>query len=223
MDPRDQLLFDRATRALGTAVTVGDAFVRVRAIIGPLNFPQTEAVAEEAMRKLRNGIVPTPAERAALELVVKALRPSVLSRQGMLDDLPQPEKQSQEAKDRWTKFRGLLEPFLYAVGRIDRVAKPADIPLATGFVISDHLLVTNKHVLAALSFETMVLEKGQAVVRFGQESGTVPDLPPVAITGVVAVHPDLDIAVLRIDSVTAPPLPISDRNPAVEEAIAVVR
>ena len=222
MDARDQILLDRASRALGVAAHVGDAFQRVRAIIGPLNFPDGEALAEEAMANLRKGIVPTPAQRAALELVVKALRPAILSRKGKLGDLPNPEKQSPEALTRWTKFRGLFEPMLYSVGRIDRVAKPMNIALATGFLVAKNLMVTNKHVLAALSNDTMVLERGQAVVSFGQEEGTVPELPPVDVAVVAAVHADLDIVVLEIDPVTAPPLDLSDQNPGLGLAIAVV-
>lgn len=222
MDERDQLLLDRAARALGSAATVGNAFQRVRAIIGPLNFPQGEALAEEAMAQLRKGVVPTPEQRVALEMVIKALRPSVLSEKGKLAELPVPEKQTVAAKERWTHFRGLFEPYLYSVGRIDRVAKPADVALASGFLISDRLLVTNKHVLASLSADTMVLEKGQAVVRFGQEYQVVPDAPAIAITGVKTVHPTLDIAVLEVEPVSSPALPLSADNPKTGSAVAVV-
>jgi endonuclease G len=222
MDERDQLLLDRAARAFGTAATVGDAFQRVRAIIGPLNFPQGEKLAQEAMEQLRKGVVPTPEQRVALEMVVKALRPSILSEKGKLEDLPLPEKQTPETLERWTKFRRLFEPYLYSVGRIDRVGKPADVALASGFLISDHLLVTNKHVLASLSADTMVIETGQAVVRFGQEYQVVPDPPAVPIIGVKTVHPTLDIAVLEVEPVASPPLPLTAENPKTGSGIAVV-
>lgn len=222
MDERDRLLLDRAARALGTAVDVGDAFQRVRAIIGPLNFPQGETLAQEAMEQLRKGKVPTPEQRIALEMVVKALRPSILSAKAKLDDLPVPEKQSPEALERWKKFRAVFEPYLYSVGRIDRVGKPADVALASGFLVADRLLVTNKHVLASLTADTMVLGSGQAVVRFGQEYQVVPDLPAVPITGVRAVHPTLDIAVLELEPLGAPPLPLAAENPKPGTAVAVV-
>jgi S1-C subfamily serine protease len=218
----EQLLLDRATRALGTAATIGDAFQRVRAIIGPLNFPQGEALAQEAMEQLRKGIVPTPEQRVALETVVKALRPSVLSEKGKLTDLPVPEKQTPEALDRWKQFRTVFEPYLYSVGRIDRVGTPADVPLASGFLIAKDLLVTNKHVLASLSADTMTLQKGQAVVRFGQEYQVVPDPAPVAITGVRHVDPSLDIAVLEVDPVASPALVLAEKNLKTGAGVAVV-
>jgi S1-C subfamily serine protease len=218
----EQLLLDRATRALGTAATIGDAFQRVRAIIGPLNFPQGEALAQEAMEQLRKGIVPTPEQRVALETVVKALRPSVLSEKGKLTDLPVPEKQTPEALDRWQQFRTVFEPYLYSVGRIDRVGTPADVPLASGFLIAKDLLVTNKHVLASLSADTMTLQKGQAVVRFGQEYQVVPDPAPVAITGVRHVDPSLDIAVLEVDPVASPALVLAEKNLKTGAGVAVV-
>ena len=222
MDERDQLLLDRAARALGRAATVGDAFQRVRAIIGPLAFPQGETVAQHAMEQLRQGKVPTPEERMALEMVVKALRPSLLSSKGTIEDLPFPAKQTPEALQRWADFRTLFKSYLYSVGRIDRVEQPADVALATGFLIADRLLVTNKHVLESLSADTMQLSKGQAVVRFGQEYQVVPDSPAVPIVGVKAVHPTLDIAVLEIDPVAATPLNVVADNPAPGSAIAVI-
>src|SRR5262245_22589332 len=119
----NQALLDRASRALGAATGVADAFVRVRAIIGPSSFPQGEELAEQAMAQLRNGKVPTPEQRLALEMIVKALRPSILSSNGKLEDLPAPEKQTAQTIGRWATFRGVFEKYLYSVGRIDRVGK----------------------------------------------------------------------------------------------------
>jgi len=70
--------------------------------------------------------------------------------------------------------------------------------VGTGFLVSDSVLVTNKHVLDILSKGTGVLEKGQAIVRFKFEAGSADDETPTSITGVVAVHDELDIALLKV-------------------------
>jgi len=204
-------LFDRAERALGPNQPVSTAFQRVRAIIGPARFPEGEALAQAGMDALRQGKVPSPAEIAALETVVKALRPSILSRNALLDSLPAYRNYPQGAVDQWNAFRSTAKPFLYSVGRIDKVDGKATTPLATGFVAAPGVLVTNTHVLDALSANSRRLQKGQAVVYFGQEFGVVPDSPPVAITGVVAVHPQLDISLLSIENQAVVPWKIDEQ------------
>lgn len=216
-------LLARAERAFGGSKKVQDAFAGVRAIIGPSTFPDGEELAQQAMEALRHGVVPTPIQRAALETVIKALRPSLLSRKAELDKLPPYNKYSPETVDAWNTFRKTAKPFLYSIGRIDRVNKPSDEPLATGFLVKPNLLVTNKHVLAAISAGTMELQEGQAVVRFGQEYDTSPDtFPPVAILGVEAVHPDLDIALLVIGKTDQLPLTVEAVIPMPGRSVVAV-
>src|SRR5262245_7931194 len=103
----------------------------------------------------------------------------------------------------WTTFRQSVKPYLYSIGRIDSLSTQKSI--GTGFLVADKLFVTNRHVLDHLSCGTNMLEKGQAVVRFGQEQGT-PDTQGVTeITGVIAVHESLDIALLAIESASNAP------------------
>jgi len=143
--------------------------------------------------------VPTPAQIAALETVIKALRPSILSKSALLDRLPPYGNYEQGTVSQWDTFRQSAKPYLYSVGRIDKVDGTSTNALATGFVVAPGVLVTNTHVLDAISANARVLQKGQAVVFFGQEYGVVPDPPAVAITGVIAVHPQLDMSLLSMD------------------------
>ncbi len=82
--------------------------------------------------------------------------------------------------------------------------------MGTGFLVANGVLVTNRHVVDALSFGAGVLEQGQAVVRFQQERGAPDTLAPAPIVGVVAIHDSLDMALLAVQPPdAAPALPLS--------------
>jgi hypothetical protein len=215
------LLRRRAERACGGA-PINAAFAKMRQIIGPSVFPQGEELAAAGMAKLKAGGVPSPMERTALETVIKALRPSILSQGGDLAALPPYRNYPEQFLSEWTIFRAVVMPYLYSIGRIDRLTKPSYEPLATGFLIGKNALVTNKHVLAALSADTFQLERGQAVVRFGQEWGTPDAFDPVAITGVLAVHTELDMVVLEIEENSRPPLAVASVTPPAETEVVAI-
>lgn len=220
LDPNESLR-RRAERACGD-MPIQNAFARVRQIIGPSAFPEGEELASHAMAKLRAGQVPTPIERTALETVIKALRPSILSQNGNLASLPPYRNYPAAFVSGWNTFCEAVKPYLYSIGRIDRVNKPSDEPLATGFVVGKRALVTNKHVLAALSADTFQLERGEAVVRFGQEWGAPDAFAPVAITGVLDVHTELDMVVLEIENTANLPLKIATTAPSVEAQVVAI-
>jgi endonuclease G len=210
-DRRESLLA-RAERALG-GQPVEAAVAKVRAIVGIPQVPSSEIAAQSALDKLKGGREePTPAELAALELVVRMMRPAPLSRQGALDPLPSaPGSSTYDPKltEQWNEFREAVKPYLYSIGRLD-LAQGTDGAQGSGFLVAPDLLITNRHVLGHLSGGTELLEEGQAVVRFNQEYGT-PDPNPAAfpIVGVAAVHDTLDMALLRVrlpDERPAPPL-----------------
>jgi len=167
---------------------------RVRAIIGPAA-AQVQEAAQEAIDALNNGDKPTPMQLAALELAIRTMRPAPLSKNRELPDL-EPDIASNFAD--WEDFRGSVKPFLYSIGRIDMISGKG---VGTGFLISDNLLVTNKHVLDVISYGTNLLQKGQAIVRFREEYNS-PTEKAVGIIGVVAVHPTLDMSLLRIEDRT---------------------
>jgi endonuclease G len=188
-----EMLLKRAERAF-SQMTIGQAWESRRAIIGTANMPagEEQQLAEEALETLRLGGKPSAPQLAALELAIRLMRPAPLSKRGSLDDLP--EEAASSFQD-WPAFQKSVTPFLYSIGRIDQFPEEA---VGTGFLISDKLLVTNRHVLSQLSRGTEVLEQGQAVVRFKHEYQS-PDEPPVAIKRVVAVHPALDMALLEVE------------------------
>jgi V8-like Glu-specific endopeptidase len=215
-------VLDRVRRLCGN-LEIQSAFRSMRQIIGPQVFPKGEELAAEAMAALREGKVPTPTQRAALEMAIKALRPSVLSQEGDLSKLPAYRKYPDEFLTNWKAFCAAVKPYLYSIGRIDRVDSQSDGALATGFVIGPGLLATNKHVLESLSAGTFKLERGQGVVRFGEEFKTVPDKgATAALTGVRAVHPQLDLTILEIENQNLPPLPVDNASPKVGAQVVVV-
>jgi len=193
MDEKDKLYLERATRAFQNK-PVGKIFDEIKAIVGPTNMPPIEQskLAAVALEKLQNGEKPTPKQVAALEFVIRLMRPVPLSREGELAPLGPTVA---PAFPDWTKFQKSVKPFLYSVGRIDLVPKES---VGTGFLVSDGVLVTNKHVLDILSNGTGELEEWQAVVRFKYEAGLPDEEEPVNITGVIAAHEELDIALLQV-------------------------
>lgn len=216
-------LFARAKRTLGDQ-PVQAAFQSVRAIIGPARFPAGEDLAQAGMDALRKGQVPTSAQIAALEAVIKAMRPSLLSQRALLDPLPAYANYEQGAVAQWDRFRQAAQQYLYSVGRIDKLDGDSTnpMPMATGFVAAPGVLVTNRHVLDAISNCTRLLQEGQAVVFFGQEYGIVPDAAPVAITGVIAVHPTLDMSLLSIKDQNRTPWRIDNQPTEKAKHVAAI-
>src|SRR5262245_47928637 len=216
-----QELLQRAERAFA-AVTVHEAYQSRRAIVGPTNMPPGAQanLAQQALQTLRTGGVPSPKQLAALELMVRLMRPSLLSAGATLEDLP-PEAAG--TFPGWNDFRGRVKPSLYTVGRVDGAGGDG---VGTGFLVSATLLVTNAHVLDVLSNGTRVLERGQASVRFKREFNVVPDEAAFAVVRVVEVHATLDLALLEVDPVplsdTRKPLAVAAADAAVGDPVAVL-
>jgi hypothetical protein len=194
----------RATRALGKH-EVPDAVAKVRAIIGPQTIPASEAAAQRAWEKLRDGDAPDGDELAALEIVIRLLRPAPLSHGGALDDLPDQQGHNlypQDLKDAWSSFRGKAKDLLYSIGRVDLVD---GTHIGTGFLVRKDVLATNRHVLGDLTMGTEILGKGIALVRFQREQGAN-DAPEhvVSIEGVIGIHETLDMALLAVPALDRP-------------------
>jgi S1-C subfamily serine protease len=215
LDKNLQSMRDRASRALG-AHKVAEAVAKIRAIIGPRDIPRSEPLAQSALEKLHQGEVPDPDELAALEIVVRLLRPVVFSHNGTLDDLPdRPDQnlQPQELKDLWSTFRNRVRP---VVGSIGRVETKSGTHIGSGFLVAKGVLATNRHVLGALTFGAEVLAPGRARVVFKHEEGEQ-NKPSdvVAIERVTAIHPKLDMVLLAVADQDRPaldidPSPVSD-------------
>src|ERR1051325_3157054 len=98
-----QLYLERATRAFqNTPVSV--VFERIKAIVGPSNMPPIEQskLAEAALERMKNGKNPTPKQLAALEFVIRLMRPVPLSRNGALANL---DKEVASSFPDWTAFQ----------------------------------------------------------------------------------------------------------------------
>jgi len=219
IDDNHKLYLARAVRAFQNK-PVGEVLEKIKAIVGPGNMPPIEQskLAEQAITRMQGGKKPTAKQLAALEFVIRLMRPVPLSQQGALANL-QPDV-APSFPD-WPTFQESVKPNLYSIGRIDLFPKEG---IGTGFLVSDGIVVTNKHVLDVLSKGTGVLEKGQGVMRFKFEAGIADDEVPTNITGVVAVHDELDIALLKVEKqkftkarkpLTVDPKPVESGHPVV--------
>jgi S1-C subfamily serine protease len=221
-DERRKRWLSRAQRALGKH-EVDQAVAKVRAIIGPTAIPVSEVEAQAAWTKLRDGDEPTSEELAALEIVIRLLRPAPLSRGGALDDLPEQPGHNlypQELKDQWSQFRTHVQPLLYSIGRVELVD---GTHIGTGFLVADGILATNRHVLDDMTFGTGLLGAGKARVVFQQEKGSTNDAKHiVAIDGVIQIHNTLDMALLAVPKLGRPAVKIDTTTMSEGRRIAAI-
>jgi S1-C subfamily serine protease len=110
-----------------------------------------------------------------------------------------------------------------------RAPKGADPePVGTCFVIGPRCVLTNSHVVDALTFGTGALVREQADVRFGQERGGGSDPEPAHLSRVVAQDPDKDLALVetvrRLDKPpwSLRPLQLSPATARRGEAVAAI-
>jgi S1-C subfamily serine protease len=189
-------LLERVERTLGNR-SPGEVFSRIRAIVGARVLPNSETgvLAESALTKLRNfgGDPPTPRELAALEDVIRLLRPAPLSIQGELQPIP---PDTEMAFPQWTSFCQKAKTYLYSIGRIDSLSPESCI--GTGFLVAPRIVATNRHVVTFLSHGLDALEEGQATVAFKEEYNSLPIERPVSVRRVAAIHDTLDLALLEL-------------------------
>ena len=211
----------RAERAFGS-LEPNLALARVRAIVGTTNLPEgTEGeLAKSGLAKLKQGDEPTPPELAALERMIRIVRPAPIFQGGIPEDFSRPEFATMFPA--WKEFKRTIRSFAYSIGRIDRSTDGQSA--GSGFLISDHCLVTNTHVLDFISYGVRKLSRGQAIVRFRWE-WQCPDEPPVDVVGVAAVHDTLDVCVLetdKLDMTNRRPLSLAEATPDTGAAVVAV-
>jgi S1-C subfamily serine protease len=211
-------LLQRAQRAFQNQ-PIATVTGRARAIIGPAadKMPQQ---AQEALDALKNGAgkEPSPEQLAALELAIRMMRPSVLSKDGQLPGL---EAETAAIFPAWVTFSASIRPFMHTIGRVEQTGGR---PIGSGFLVAPTVLVTNKHVLDELSFGTRRLQKGQARVLFREEYNA-PTEAPVDITSVIAVHPSLDMALLAVEGAVLqgrPPMAVETQPAQPGESVVAV-
>jgi endonuclease G len=201
MPTNDENLFGRAERTFGQ-LRIDEAVAKVRAIVGLPKAPDGEKLAQSALDKLRSGRMrPSAAELAALEFVIRMMRPAPLSIQGRLQPLPAKQGSSvyqSDVSDAWDRFCEKSARLLYSVGRLDRTAGP-NPHIGTGFLVAPDLVLTNHHVVSALSHGADELDPGMAVIRFYQEYQGPEPVPMCRILKVAAIHATLDMALLKVE------------------------
>ncbi|SPP92800.1 trypsin-like serine peptidase [Bradyrhizobium vignae] len=215
-------LLARAQRALGGNSPI-EAVRKVRSIIGPREIPDSEAAAQEALKLLQDGQSPSPQQLAALEIVVRLLRPVVLSQGGVLQDLQETANRDlrpQELKDAWSSFRAAAGRYVGSIGRIE---DGRNRHVGTGFVVGDGLIATNRHVLAVLSSGSDALAPGASRIVFkGEFASTDAQSDIVPIEGVAKVHPTRDIAIFRAATGGRPSVSFAADVPAAGASVVTI-
>lgn len=198
--------------------TPEQAVERVRAIVGTNRLPDNAegGLAKAGLAALQRGEEPTPKQLAALELMLRIMRPAPRFIGHTPEDL---DPDFVALFPAWPAFQTKVKPLARSVGRIDRAGDNRAI--GTGFLVRPNLIVTNHHVLDVVSMGTGRLERGQAVIMFGKEFQT-PDEAPVQITNVRAVHDTLDIAILEIEPWNQPQLTIAANGPAEGDNVVAI-
>lgn len=175
---------------------------RLRALVGPDVFPTSPAgeLAGSCLKKLRDGDEPgpTPNEYAALEYMIRAMRPAPLIKAGNVDTSIDPD--FLRAFPDWIGFCNEFPKWSGGVGCLFKKNEYEQFQgEGTAFLVSRNVVLTNAHVLDALSNGIRVLEKGPAIMRFRCEVGMVAPERSFDVVEVVAVHERQDACLLRID------------------------
>lgn len=203
-------------------VAPGRASFRARAIVGaePAELPEIEAASRrrlatlvepgrEAVRKIikeGDSAELTPEQREAAEAIILLMaRPAILVQDGSFFPPPDPWSSDLEAA------RAEIEAVLGSVGRIELKGHPEFDWVGTGWLLTDDVLITNRHV--AETFTRMqsrtrwTFSPGiNARVDFAEELNTSKprEFDLVEIIGVHDIH---DMALLRVRQSRGAPLP----------------
>jgi S1-C subfamily serine protease len=195
--PRGLSLEDMRSRADRTLAgsSIADAHDRFRNLVGPLPDEMTD-LAHRAYDELRNGEHPSDEALHALEIAIRMHRPAVPIHDGAIGALPDEAK---AAFPDWASFADVVKAH---VGSVGRLASKGEL-VGTGFLIGSETVVTNRHVVDALSDQAQ--------------------FDDAAVHGVVARHPELDLAIVAVDPQTdRQPLPISETPPPVGTTVAAI-
>lgn len=147
----------------------------------------------------------TPAQEKGLEAIIVTIgRPALLIQDGHFD----------KPKDPWAdleQHRSKIERIFPSVGRIEVSQHPTMDYAGTGFMVSDDIVMTNEHVANVFSRKG----SGQWTFRYNssidfKEELGCPDSADFALTEVVGIHDVLDLALIRVSSISSkPPKPLN--------------
>ena len=176
---------------------------------------------EQVQRKDRDAVAPLPSvaldKLAAGELlddaqansleafVLKSARPALVVQDGRVETPPEQWRSLVPAMP-------MIERVSASVGRINVPGLRGLLFAGTGFLVGAELVMTTR--LVAEMFATGIGTSGLAIrkdsspsIDFRSEGG--PESLSVPIVDVVLIHPFLDVALLRVPPVNAPPLTFS--------------
>ncbi len=219
-------LLERAQRAL-LGKQPDEILQETRAIVG-LRADQMGADAAEALKALKARQKPTATAMAALELVIRMARPSILCTSESIGVLGAPRA---PVFPDWTSFDQAIKDHLNAIGRVEVLADPNDFggprydAVGTGFLVEDDVMMTNAHVLDAISSGTMALDRGMARFNLSAYYGRRAAHHHVDLLDVVAFNRELDLALLRCAPPpgTGEPIPLTNATPLAEHrAVCVI-
>lgn len=199
---------------------------RSRAIVGTDYLPATPQgqLAASALDKLRTGADPgpSPAEFAALEYMIRAMRPAPLIHDGVIDGLTDPDFLA--AFHDWPGFLNSFPQWASGIGCLMKITGSQQPQgEGTGFLVAKNVLLTNAHVLDALSNGVRALEKGQAIVRFRCEAGSFNPELSYDVVGALAVHPTQDACLLQLGGdYSGAILTLATSTPAVQAEVAAI-
>ncbi|MGW1993743.1 trypsin-like serine peptidase [Embleya sp. NPDC001921] len=179
---------------------------------------QTLALGARALEKVaRDGTraVLTDAESQGLEAVVLVMgRPAILVQDDRFLPPPHPWETLED-------HREAIEATMLSVGRIEVRGHPMADWIGTGFLVADDAVLTNRHVVK----EFMAFQQDQSHweiapemsvnIDFAEQLGGTPEREH-RISEIIAIHPDLDLALLRMEPGDDPPPPLPFAGPRLE-------
>jgi len=182
----------RALRTLGAPDEWHKRIQSARQVVGP-RLDQLTPKARSALEALQSGDRrPTDEEIEALDYLIRLLRPAPL-----VGPTGLPRLTRSEAFPTWDRFRKAIRPLLRAIVRIDSTGKGAfrKGQVGTGFLIAPRLIVTNRHVIAAISMSSRSVSVENAEIHVGQNLRSA----AARLSGRAAVHPHCDVGVLELE------------------------
>jgi S1-C subfamily serine protease len=198
----------------------GPGLLAIADVVGPDDLDLGKKLSK-ARTDLANGRPVKGETIYALQAAIRTLRPAVPVRGGGLVSLP--DELAKLFGD-WEGFRQHVRPYLRSVARIDRGSRGTlESAFATGFLVTDGVLLTNAHVVETLTLGTAALPAHGVYARFGEEHAPVAKRRATPVKSVIAVSRRHDLALLEVPrSKTLRPLVLSrGRAPAKTQVAAI--
>lgn len=163
-----------------------------------------------ALETLVSGTTLEALQIANLEAIIfKKYRPAVFVVEDIYQVLPHPWQSLNEQP-----VREKLQQSLKSIGRIELPNLSTTPYGGTGFVVGEGLIMTNRHVAEifarGLGLKNLNFKVGQSsTINFRREILPSPEVLSISITEIVMIHPYWDMALLRVEGLTAEQVPLT--------------